>query len=153
MAINAYGGEQVGGERTSRRLFITVQASKAAIGAALGVAFIAMIGRPDPAELIAMAGLLAPAVLALLGFTRISLPALETIAIALFAGLIGYLSALTGGVLSPLVVWFALVPAEAALSGGRPAVQRAAVAAAISVLLVAAIEWGGALPAVRRSGR
>ena len=149
MAINIYGGEQVGSERTSRRLFITVQASKAAIGAALGIAFIAMIGRPDIAELVAMAGLLAPAGLALLGFTRLSLPALETIAIALFAALIGYLSALTGGVLSPLIVWFALVPAEAALSGGRPAVQRAAVAAAISVLVVAAIEWAGALPPSR----
>jgi cell cycle sensor histidine kinase DivJ len=149
MAINVYGGEQVQGEHASRRLFITVQASKAAIGAALGVGFIAMVGAPDVAEVIAMAGLLAPAVLALLGFTRLSLPALETVAIALFAGLIGYLSALTGGVLSPLVVWFALVPAEAALSGGRPAVQRAAIAAAIAVLVVAAIEAAGALPPSR----
>ena len=149
MAINIYGSEPVTGERASRRLFITVQASKAAIGVALGVGFIAMVGRPDLAELIAMAGLLAPAVLALLGFTRVSLPALETLAIALFAALIGYLSALTGGVLSPLIVWFALVPAEAALSGGRPAVLRAAGAAGIAIVIVAAIEAMGALPPSR----
>src|SRR5882724_2238093 len=85
MAINVNGGE--GSERTSRRLFVTVQASKAAIGAALCVGFIAMVGPPDAAELIAMAGLLAPGVLALLGFTRLSLPALETIAIVLVAAI------------------------------------------------------------------
>jgi len=37
MAINIYGSEPVTGERASRRLFITVQASKAAIGVALGL--------------------------------------------------------------------------------------------------------------------
>ena len=149
MAINIYGSEPVTGERAQRRMFITVQASKAAIGVALGVGFIAMVGRPDLAELIAMAGLLAPAFLALLGFTRVSLPALETLAIALFAALIGYLSALTGGVLSPLIVWFALVPAEAALSGGRPAVLRAASAAAIAIVVVAALQALAALPPSR----
>ena len=50
---------------------------------------------------------------------------LEQIGLAGFAALIGYLALLTGGVVSPLVVWFALVPAEAALAGGRPAVVRA----------------------------
>ena len=68
-----------------------------------------------------MAGLLMPGALALLGFTEIRLPALEQIGLACFALLIGYLALLTGGVTSPLVVWFALVPAEAALVGGRPA--------------------------------
>src|SRR4029078_1447608 len=102
MAINIYGSEPVTGERAQRRLFITVQASKAAIGVALGVGFIAMVGRPDLAELIAMAGVLAPALVGLRRFSRVSWPALEILAIALFAALIGYLSALTGGVLSPL---------------------------------------------------
>ncbi|MGZ5939761.1 MAG: sensor histidine kinase [Rhizomicrobium sp.] len=149
MAINFYSSEQPSGDRASRRLFIAVQASKAAIGAALGVSFIAFVGKPDVAEVIALAGLLAPAILALLAFTRIPLPALESVGIALFAALIGYLAALTGGVLSPLVVWFALVPAEAALAGGRPAVLRAAVAAAVALIVVAAIEAVGALPPSR----
>ena len=97
----------------SRNRFIAVQSAKAGIGAVLAFAFVAFIGRPDIAETIALAGLLAPGVLALLAFTRISMAALETASLASFAALIGYLVALTGGMNSPLIVWFALVPAEA----------------------------------------
>ncbi len=110
--------------RALRRLFISVQISKAVLGAVLGLAFVSYVGRPDAAEAIAIAGLMAPALLALLAFTAIPLAWLEQRALAIFAVLIGYLAALTGGVLSPLVVWFALVPAEAALAGG--AARRAA---------------------------
>jgi cell cycle sensor histidine kinase DivJ len=149
MAINFYSVELLSGDRASRRLFVAAQASKAAIGAALGVAFLAYVGRPDVAEIFAIVGLLAPAILALLGFTRISLATLETAGIAIFAALIGYLAALTGGVLSPLVVWFALVPAEAALAGGRPAVLRAAAAAALALVVVAGMEALDVLPASR----
>jgi len=136
-------------QKALRRLFIAVQSSKAAIGAALAFAFIGFVGRPDAAEAIAIAGLVAPALLALLAFTALSLEILETAALAIFAALIGYLAALTGGVVSPLVVWFALVPAEAALAGGRPAVLRAAVASCVALFAVAAIEAAGALPASR----
>jgi cell cycle sensor histidine kinase DivJ len=135
--------------RVLRRLFISVQASKAVVGAVLSLAFISFVGRPDVAEAVAIAGLMAPALLALLGFSRIPLAVLETTALAIFAVLIGYLAALTGGVLSPLVVWFALVPAEAALAGGRPAVVRAAVAAAVALATVAIIGALGALPISR----
>jgi len=50
---------------------------------------------------------------------------------------------------SPLLVWFVLVPAEAALAGGRPAVLRAAGAAALALCAVAALEGLLALPASR----
>ena len=136
-------------QSAQRRLFVAVQACKAAIGAVLSFAFIGFVGRPDAAEAIAFAGLVAPAALALLAFTSISLAALETAALAIFAALIGYLAALTGGVVSPLVVWFALVPAEAALAGGRPAVLRAALASCVALFAVAGIEAAGALPASR----
>jgi len=132
-----------------RRLFVTVQVSKAAVGAVLGLAFVSFVGRPDVAEAIAIAGLMAPAILALLAFTAIPLAVLEQAALAIFAVLIGYLAALTGGVLSPLVVWFALVPAEAALAGGRPAVLRAAAAASAALVVVALIGALGALPVSR----
>ena len=150
MAINFYSERTaLTGDRASRRLFIAVQASKAAIGAALGVRFIAFVGKPDVAEVhrpcrSACAG--HP------GAARLHAhPAASAgiVGIALFAALIGYLAALTGGVLSPLVVWFALVPAEAALAGGRPAVLRAAAAAAVALIVVAAIEAVGALPPSR----
>jgi len=132
-----------------RRLFAAVQGSKAAIGALLALAFVGLVGRPDLAESIAIAGLLAPALLALMAYTEVSLALLEQGALALFALLIGYLAALTGGVTSPLIVWFALVPAEAALAGGRPAVLRAALAAALALMAVAAIQGAGLLPISR----
>ncbi|MFO1249122.1 MAG: hypothetical protein U1E93_13120 [Alphaproteobacteria bacterium] len=108
-----------------RRQFMLVQAAKASVGLALGLAFFTVAGRPDWAEGLALAGLAAPGVLALLGLTMMPLARLEQIGLAGFAALIGYLALLTGGMSSPLVVWFALVPAEAALCGGRPAVVRA----------------------------
>ncbi|MEI9989965.1 MAG: ATP-binding protein [Rhizomicrobium sp.] len=149
MGVNDTIASKSGDSRALRRLFVSVQASKAVVGAVLGLAFVSYIGRPDAAEAIAIAGLMAPAILALLAFTSIPLSLLEQAALAIFAVLIGYLAALTGGVLSPLVVWFALVPAEAALAGGRPAVLRAAGAAAIALIVVAAIGAVGALPVSR----
>jgi cell cycle sensor histidine kinase DivJ len=149
MAVNNKKPAIFADGRALRRLFVSVQASKAVVGAVLGLAFVSLVGRPDVAEAIAIAGLMAPAILALLAFTRIPLQMLESAALAIFAVLIGYLAALTGGVLSPLVVWFALVPAEAALAGGRPAVLRAAAAASVALIVVAAIGAAGALPVSR----
>ncbi|MBS0472290.1 MAG: PAS domain-containing sensor histidine kinase [Proteobacteria bacterium] len=149
MAVKNKMPVTMGDGRALRRLFVSVQVSKAVVGAVLGLAFVSAIGRPDAAEAIAIAGLVAPAGLALLAFTSIPLSVLESAALAIFAMLIGYLAALTGGVLSPLVVWFALVPAEAALAGGRPAVLRAAAAACAALIVVAAIGALGHLPASR----
>ena len=149
MAVNDEIASLGSDSRALRRLFVSVQISKAVLGAVLGLAFVSYVGRPDAAEAIAIAGLMAPAILALLAFTSIPLAWLEQAALAIFAVLIGYLAALTGGVLSPLVVWFALVPAEAALAGGRPAVLRAAMAAAVALVVVAAIGAMGALPVSR----
>ncbi len=132
-----------------RRLFVLVQAAKAGVGVALGLAFFAVAGRPDLAETIALAGLAAPGLLALLGFSSLPLAPLEQAGLAGFAALIGYLALLTGGVASPLLVWFALVPAEAALSGGRPAVVRAGLAAGAALVVVAGVQALGALPASR----
>jgi cell cycle sensor histidine kinase DivJ len=132
-----------------RRTFVLVQAAKAGIGLALGLAFFGLVGRPDAVEAIGFAGLLAPGLLALLGLTAIPLALLELLSLTSFAALIGYLAALTGGVASPLVVWFALVPAEAALAGGRPAVTRAGAAAAAALLALAVLEGLGRLPPSR----
>ena len=145
MAVNT----QLSDQRAQRRRFVAIQAAKGAVGAVLGLGFFGVLGTPDLAEAIAMAGLMAPAGLALLGMTRISLPALEQIGLASFALLIGYLASLTGGVMSPLTVWFALVPAEAALAGGRPAVTRAGIAAGAAFAAVAGMEARGMLPASR----
>ena len=132
-----------------RRRFALVQAGKAGVGLVLGLAFFAMMGSPDPAELVAFLGLLVPGVLALLALMPVSLSALEQVGLASFAALIAYLAVLTGGVVSPLLVWFALVPAEAALTGGRPAVLRAGLAAGAALLAVTGVEALGLLPASR----
>ncbi len=132
-----------------RRRFIAVQAAKAAVGAGLALGFAGLVGRPDSAETVAIAGLVAPLGLALLGFLPISLDRLEQAGLILFAALIGYLAALTGGVTSPLVVWFALVPAEAALAGGRAQVVRAGFAAAAAFIVVASLQAADMLPLSR----
>jgi cell cycle sensor histidine kinase DivJ len=136
-------------QRAQRRRFVAIQAAKGAVGAVLGLAFFGVLGPPDTGEAIAMAGLMAPAVLALLGLTRIPLPVLEQVGLASFAMLVGYLASLTGGVVSPLTVWFALIPAEAALAGGRPAVTRAGIAAGAAFTAVAGMEALGLLPPSR----
>src|SRR3954463_3708073 len=110
MAINT---SSISGPKAQRRLFVLLQAAKAGVGVALGLAFFSMAGRPCPAENRALAGLARRALLAVLGLTSLPLAQLEQIGLAGFAALIGYLALLTGGVASPLVVWFALVPAEA----------------------------------------
>jgi cell cycle sensor histidine kinase DivJ len=135
--------------KAQRRRFMRMQAAKAGLGAVLGLAFFGVIGRPDAAELAVLAGLMIPAGLALLARTSISLSALEQIGLAGFAGLIGYLAILTGGVVSPLVVWLMLVPAEAALTGGRPAVLRAGLVSGAAFLAVVGTEALGILPVSR----
>jgi cell cycle sensor histidine kinase DivJ len=132
-----------------RRRFMIVQMAKAGVGIVLAGAFVAVIGPPDLAEWIAIGGLLLPAIVALLGFTPLSLIALESISLTSFAALIGYLVAITGGMTSPLLVWFALVPAEAALAGGRRTVWEAGAAAAIALLMVALLQALGELPSSR----
>ena len=146
------GTRFVGKERYSkeewaqRQRFFSIQTAKAGLGALLALVFIGLVGRPDAAEGAAVVGLFAPAVLAVLAFTDIALEDLESAALAIFAALIGYLAALTGGLNSPLMVWFVLVPAEAALAGGRPAVLRAGIAAGVALVLVTAMQALGALP-------
>ena len=136
-------------EAAQRKVFVSIQIVKATIGVVLATVFVGVIGRPDLAEAVVFAALLAPALLAALAFTSLRLAVLEQVALAIFACLIGYLAALTGGVTSPLIVWLVLVPAEAALAGGRPAVLRAATAAAIVLMLVAGLQVVNLLPPSR----
>jgi len=132
-----------------KRQFVAVQAAKAGLGAVVCAGYLVFIGRPGPLEMVAMAGMLAPLLLAFLALTKIPLAVLEQASLVLFAALIGWLAALTGGVKSPLLVWFALVPAEAALAGPRPTVWRAAVAAVIALAAVAGLDAFGLLPMSR----
>jgi len=132
-----------------RRLFALVQGGKGLVGLTLGLGFVLVIGRPDLFEGIALAGLAAPFLLALTAITPVPLVALEQLGLALFAILIGYLAVLTNGLQSPLIVWLVLVPAEAALAGGRRSVLGAGIAAALVLGAIAALQISGTLPPSR----
>src|ERR1700753_2133256 len=150
MAVYEASGTTEAAELSAqRRRFVIVQGAKAGVGVALAAMFIFIVGKPDLSEWIAIGGLLLPGVIALLGFTPLKLQTLEAIALGSFAALIGYLVAITGGMTSPLLVWFALVPAEAALAGGHKAGWRAGACAAIALLVVALIQALDMLPASR----
>ena len=138
-----------GAENAPRRLFAFVQSGKALVGLVLGAGFVLLLGRPDIFESVAIAGLVAPFLLALAALTPVALPLLEQAGLVLFAILIGYLAGLTGGLQSPLIVWLVLVPAEAALAGGRQAVGRGAFGAIIVLLFLAALQLLGDLPPSR----
>jgi cell cycle sensor histidine kinase DivJ len=131
----------------SRRRFAAVQAVKAFLGICLACCYVLLIGRPGLWEAVACVGLFAPVFLVALAFAGVSIVALETASLASLALLIGYLALLTGGMRSPLVIWFALVPAEAALAGGRRAVWRAAAATGVALFAVVVVQAAGALPA------
>jgi cell cycle sensor histidine kinase DivJ len=136
-------------EKALRRVFVSIQIAKAGVGAALAIAFLVVLGPPGVVESIALAGLLAPAVLAALAYTPLRLSLLEQASLAIFAGLIGYLATLTGGVSSPVIVWLVLVPAEAALAGERPTVLRATAASALALIVVVGLQIFGVLPVSR----
>ncbi|HEY1614940.1 MAG TPA: PAS domain-containing sensor histidine kinase [Rhizomicrobium sp.] len=135
IAVNARNA--AGAARRARHRFALVQLAKAGAGALLAVAFVLFLGPPNRWEGLALVGLLLPAALALAAFVRAPLDCLETLSLVLFAALVGYVAALTGGLLSPILIWLAIVPAEAALAGERKAVWRAAVAAIAAVLALA----------------
>jgi two-component system, cell cycle sensor histidine kinase DivJ len=80
---------RTGDPGNQRRVFMLIQAAKAAVGAALGLSFFGLVGQPDTLELVALAGLLSPGLLAVLGFSEIRLAVLEQAGLACFALLIG----------------------------------------------------------------
>jgi cell cycle sensor histidine kinase DivJ len=130
----------------ARRRFAIEQVAKAALGGLLWFAYVMLVGRPDFLELIALAGFLAPCALGLLALLGIPLAILETASFVCFAALVGYVVAISGGMHSPLLVWFAVLPAEAALAGGRGSVLRAAAASGVSLAIVAGLEGLQRLP-------
>ncbi|MBV9571475.1 MAG: PAS domain-containing sensor histidine kinase [Alphaproteobacteria bacterium] len=132
-----------------RRRFIRVQLSKAGLGALLGGAYGLLFGIPDLLDSIAIGALLSPGLLALAALLRAPLPVLETAAQVFLAATIAYLVLITGGAASPLLLWLVLVPAEAALSGGKWPVVYATIAAAAAVLCIGVTEYLNLVPASR----
>jgi len=61
----------------ANRRFAMVQTGKGAIGGLLWLCYVALVGRPDVMEMIALAGLLAPCALAALAVMGVPLEILE----------------------------------------------------------------------------
>jgi two-component system, cell cycle sensor histidine kinase DivJ len=131
------------------RRFIRTQSIKGGLGVSLSLAYLVLVGQPDWAEGFAFAGLVAPIALALMAFAPISLDRLEALSLLSFSALLALLSALTGGLGSPFLVWLVLVPFEAALIGRRGAVAFAGVVGGSALALVGALQAGGQLPPPR----
>ena len=136
----------------ARRHFIRTQSIEGGLGIVLSLGYIALIGGPDLAELLAFAGFVAPVALALAARTSIPLGRLEAASLVLFATLIALLSVLTGGLSSPFTVWLVLVPFEGALAGRGRAVAFSGATAALALCIIVGIQLGGLLPPSRLPG-
>ena len=69
----------------ARRHFIRTQSIKGGLGIVLSLGYLAVIGGPDWAELLAFAGFVAPVALALAARTRVPLARLEAASLVLFS--------------------------------------------------------------------
>ena len=136
----------------ARRHFIRTQSIKGGLGIVLSLGYLAIIGGPDWAELLAFAGFVAPIALALAARTRVPLARLEAASLVLFAVLIALLSVLTSGLASPFTFWLVLVPFEGALAGRGRAVAFSGATAALALAAIIVIHASGLLPPSRLPG-
>lgn len=132
---------------THRREFIRTQTMKGLPGLVLAFAYLTLIGRPDWSDAVAFLGLVAPLGLARLGPLPIRMRVLEAVSLSSFAAMITLLSALTGGLASPFLIWLMLVPLEGALAGRSRTVWFAGACALAGPLTLAVLESLGSLPA------
>jgi cell cycle sensor histidine kinase DivJ len=136
----------------ARRHFIRTQSIKGGLGIVMSLGYLALIGGPDLAELLAFAGFVAPVALALAARMPIPLGRLEAASLALFAVLITLLSVLTSGLSSPFTFWLVLVPFEGALAGRGRAVAFSGATAALALGAIIVIQLAGLLPPSRLPG-
>lgn len=136
----------------ARRHFIRTQSIKGGLGTVLSLGYIAIIGGPDWAELLAFAGFVAPIALALAAHTRVPLARLEDASLVLFAVLIALLSVLTSGLSSPFTFWLVLVPFEGALAGRGRAVAFSGAIASVALAAIIGIHLAGLIPPSRLPG-
>ena len=141
--------DQTGTLLLPRLHFIRTQFIKGCLGLVLCILYVILVGMPERAEAVVFVGLIAPLGLAALGRIRIRLRYLEAVALALFAGLITLLSAVTGGLQSPFLIWLMLVPFEGALAGRRLTVAYAGVLALCGLIALIVFHAVGMVPPSR----
>ncbi len=130
-----------------RREFIRTQTMKGLLGLALTFAYFTVIGQPEWSDALAALWLVTPLGLARLGPYPIRMRVLEAASLSTFAVMITFLSALTGGLSSPFLLWLMLVPLEGALAGRSRTVWFAGACAFAGPLVLTGLEVLDQLPA------
>ncbi len=116
-------------------------------------AFLAVAGRPSLAAAIAFLWLAAPLPIAFFLSRTGRLAAAQFLSSAALAGFLAYVATLTGGLASPVILWFAVIPAEAALAGSKRITAVSALVAGAALAAVALVDFGGLLPVARMPDR
>ena len=132
--------------RAAHAGFIVTRLTAAAVALAAAPLYLALRGLPDLATVLIFALLVAPVGIAFDLSRTGRLERAHSATAVMFAALIGIVALRTGGLTSPCLAWFALIPLEAALSG-----RRSIVAAAVTIAM-AALTGVGALDAAGFAG-
>ncbi len=128
------------------RVFIITNLIGGVLALALLPLYVAWWGRTDGYVVLAFGWLAAQAPIALYLSRTGRFETAYALLARCFAGLIGWISAITGGLSSFAVIWLFLVPAEASLSGSRHVVLRAALISLATLAALIVLDVAAALP-------
>jgi cell cycle sensor histidine kinase DivJ len=149
-AFDGVLGSEPEGEAGRRQSFIAANLLAGGMGVALWPLYFAFVGPADAATACAFAFLWAPLLIALAVQGRLIDVAQGQMASALvLAGFVTLVAVYTGGIASPVLLWLAIVPVEAAVAGKRSAMTISSAAAAAGFLIAAILSMMGWLPASR----
>ncbi|SEF62907.1 sensor histidine kinase [Bosea lathyri] len=130
-------------ERMLHERFILTRLLVGAVALGLVPAYLAWRGTLGTLEAVAVIAAALP-VLAVVVLSRTGrLDIAHGMSATALAMLIGAMSGMTGGATSPLLLWLAAIPAEAMFFGGRAYVVRASAIAAMTLLVVIALQYFG----------
>lgn len=123
--------------------FILTRLCIGAVALGLAPAYLAWRGTPGVLEAIVLLAAALPLLSALLLSRTARLDLAHCVSATALALFICALSGMTGGAVSPLLLWLAVVPAEATFYGARPYVVRASAIAVAALLSVLALHQFG----------
>ncbi len=109
--------------------------------------YLVVSGKPSLLAAVAFLWLLSPIAIAIFLSRTGRFAAAHLASAANFAGLVSYCAWLTGGLGSWLIPWMVAVPLEAALAADRRIVAWAAGVAGLGLIVLAAAQWLGHMPA------
>ncbi|MFW6027838.1 MAG: ATP-binding protein [bacterium] len=133
------------------RAFARAHLGAAAVAGGCFIFYAAMSGPVGVIEALAGLWLISPAAIAFLPRLTGSLTTASAVSTINLTALISYLSLITGGLDSFLLVWLVVVPLEAAISGSRKLVIAAVLLCMLALAVMAGLEAAG-LPSLLLAG-